>query len=53
MGIGLAIARHLTELHHGTIEVASERARQGATLTVRLPFMNAAELNSKASEQKA
>lgn len=40
VGIGLAIARLLVELHHGTIEVASEEG-QGATFTVRLPLINA------------
>lgn len=40
VGIGLAIARLLVELHHGTIEVASEEG-QGATFSVRLPLINA------------
>jgi signal transduction histidine kinase len=44
VGIGLAIARHLVELHHGMIEVASEGEGRGATFTVRLPLINA-ELN--------
>ncbi|MFN6462350.1 MAG: ATP-binding protein [Nostoc sp. DedVER02] len=35
--IGLAIAHHLIELHHGTIEVASEGEGQGVTFTIRLP----------------
>ncbi len=42
VGLGLTIARHLVELHHGTIEVASEEGR-GATFTVRLPLITAAE----------
>jgi PAS domain S-box-containing protein len=37
LGLGLAIAKHLVELHGGTIEARSDGAGQGATLTVRLP----------------
>ncbi len=40
VGLGLTIARHLVELHHGTIEVASEGEGRGATFTVSLPFNN-------------
>jgi signal transduction histidine kinase len=40
VGIGLAIARLLVELHNGTIEAASEGEGQGATFTVRLPLIN-------------
>jgi PAS domain S-box-containing protein len=37
LGIGLAISRHLVELHGGTIEVASEGEGMGATFVVKLP----------------
>lgn len=37
VGLGLAIARHLVELHRGTISVASEGLNRGATFTVTLP----------------
>ena len=39
LGLGLAIVRHLVELHGGTIDVASGGERQGATFRVRLPLM--------------
>ena len=37
LGLGMAIVRHLIELHGGTIAVASEGAGKGATFLVTLP----------------
>ncbi|RPJ74952.1 MAG: response regulator [Acidobacteria bacterium] len=37
MGLGLAIVRHLVELHGGTVGVSSRGEGHGATFTVRLP----------------
>jgi two-component system, OmpR family, sensor kinase len=36
-GLGLAIVRHLVQLHGGTIEAASAGHNRGAAFTVRLP----------------
>jgi PAS domain S-box-containing protein len=37
LGLGLAITRHLVEIHGGTIRAESEGAERGARFSVRLP----------------
>lgn len=39
LGLGLAIARHLVEMHGGTIHAASDGEGNGSTFRVRLPLM--------------
>jgi PAS domain S-box-containing protein len=39
LGLGLAIARHLVEMHGGTIEAASEGLDKGSTFTVAFPLV--------------
>ncbi|MEO7206930.1 MAG: HAMP domain-containing sensor histidine kinase [Steroidobacteraceae bacterium] len=39
LGLGLAIARHLVEMHQGTLSVASEGCGTGATFHMTLPVM--------------
>ncbi|MBV6623177.1 MAG: response regulator [Rivularia sp. (in: Bacteria)] len=40
LGIGLAIARHLVELHNGTINAQSRGIGQGATFNFTLPLID-------------
>ena len=39
LGLGLAIVRHIVELHRGTIQADSDGENRGATFTVDLPLI--------------
>ncbi len=41
LGVGLSLARHLLELHHGSVTVHSDGIGHGSTFTVRLPTQTA------------
>jgi PAS domain S-box-containing protein len=38
LGLGLAIVRHIVELHHGSVHAASDGLGHGATFVVELPL---------------
>jgi len=40
LGLGLAIVRHIVELHEGTVRAQSAGEGQGATFTVELPILS-------------
>lgn len=44
LGLGLAIVRHLVELHNGTVHVHSDGTGKGSQFTVRLPLLRIGEI---------
>lgn len=50
LGLGLAIVRHLVELHGGTIHAHSDGEDQGASFTVRLPLASIGVENPPAAK---
>jgi signal transduction histidine kinase len=52
LGIGLSIAKHLVELHGGSIQASSPGPGQGSTFVVEFPILSAAD-SSRNSERTA
>jgi PAS domain S-box-containing protein len=50
LGLGLAIVRHLVELHGGSVSAESPGENQGATFTIRLPRASALRTDGSATE---
>ncbi|MEA2205325.1 MAG: hypothetical protein QOE77_2101 [Blastocatellia bacterium] len=51
LGLGLAIVRHLVELHGGTVQAESAGIDQGATFIITLPLASAAEKPARKSQK--
>ncbi|WP_260447055.1 ATP-binding protein [Nostoc sp. 2RC] len=51
LGLGLAIVRHLVELHGGSVQAQSQGINHGATFIVRLPVMPTQILTKQDSKQ--
>ena len=49
MGLGLAIVRHLVEMHGGNVQASSEGEGKGATFTVMLPITPVYQVDSSGS----
>src|SRR5690242_9069834 len=52
LGLGLAVARHLVELHGGTITATSEGLGKGSVFTVDLPMTQERRDPARAEERK-
>jgi PAS domain S-box-containing protein len=52
LGVGLALARTIVELHHGSIEAKSEGAGKGAEFTIRLPAEAAGQPTDSAQPKR-
>jgi signal transduction histidine kinase len=53
LGLGLALVRHLTELHGGKVEAASGGPDQGATFTVSLPAHARIEIDDRPRQRRS
>jgi signal transduction histidine kinase len=53
LGLGLSIAKHLVELHGGSINASSGGSGEGSTFLVRIPIAPAAALESKGGASHA
>jgi signal transduction histidine kinase/ActR/RegA family two-component response regulator len=50
LGVGLALARQLAEMHDGSIEVESAGSEGGSVFTLRLPMLDSAGLGEQVTD---
>jgi two-component system CheB/CheR fusion protein len=53
LGLGLAIVRHIVELHGGTVQAESPGKGRGTTITVRLPLQTTISFGNQATSPEA
>ncbi|MEP0874014.1 ATP-binding protein [Trichocoleus desertorum AS-A10] len=53
LGLGLAIVRHIVELHGGTVQAESAGKGQGTTITVRLPLQTTVPFGNPVTSPEA
>lgn len=53
LGLGLAIVRHLVDLHSGQVEVQSEGHKRGSTFKIRLPIARPAMVKANLQDLAA
>ncbi|GAA6621551.1 ATP-binding protein [Scytonema sp. NUACC26] len=53
LGLGLAIARQIVEMHGGTVQAESPGVGKGATFTVKLPLLGSRELGVGSREDNS
>ncbi len=53
LDFGLAIVRHIVQLHEGTVTAESDGARRGATFVVRVPLRSPPGVDNRATAPAA
>jgi CheY-like chemotaxis protein len=53
LGLGLAISKHIVELHGGTIDASSEGAGKGSTFRLKLPRVHAVPARTASTSRSA
>lgn len=53
LGLGLAISRHLAELHQGSLTVQSDGEGKGSVFTLLLPLVKSSFLTSRSSNSRS
>jgi PAS domain S-box-containing protein len=51
LGLGLAIVRHIAEMHGGTVSVFSTGENKGTTFTIQLPFITTPQISAESDRK--